>query len=143
MRATPIHPIVDAPALSLVQSRIVTDDVEKMAGFYSALVGISVTTNAYYVEVPTGSMSIGFSKPRFTEDHCHRAACSGPNAGRGETIFDFVGEDVDVEFGRIDALGVEWVLPPTTQPWGKRSMIFRDPEGHLVNVFSRHEQVAP
>jgi hypothetical protein len=26
---------------------------------------------------------------------------------------------------------------PRTQPWGNRSMIFRDPEGNLVNVFSR------
>jgi uncharacterized glyoxalase superfamily protein PhnB len=31
------------------------------------------------------------------------------------------------------------VLPPTTQPWGSRSMLFRDPQGHLINVFSRKE----
>jgi uncharacterized glyoxalase superfamily protein PhnB len=37
-------------------------------------------------------------------------------------------------------MGVEWVMPPKTQPWGSRAMIFRDPEGHLVNVFSRREQ---
>jgi hypothetical protein len=29
------------------------------------------------------------------------------------------------------------VLPPTTLPWGNRSMIFRDPAGNLINVFSR------
>jgi len=28
-------------------------------------------------------------------------------------------------------------MPPTTQPWGNRSMVFRDPGGNLVNVFSR------
>ena len=28
-------------------------------------------------------------------------------------------------------------MPPTTQPWGNRSMMFRDPAGNLVNVFSR------
>jgi len=28
-------------------------------------------------------------------------------------------------------------MPPTTQPWGNRSMVFRDPVGNLVNVFSR------
>jgi hypothetical protein len=32
---------------------------------------------------------------------------------------------------------VSWLLPPTTQPWGNRSMIFRDPARNLVNVFSR------
>ena len=44
---------------------------------------------------------------------------------------------MDAEYPRIAALGVEWVMPPTTQPWGNRSMIFRDPAGNLVNVFSR------
>jgi uncharacterized glyoxalase superfamily protein PhnB len=29
------------------------------------------------------------------------------------------------------------VMPPTTQPWGNRSMMFRDPAGNLVNVLSR------
>jgi hypothetical protein len=28
-------------------------------------------------------------------------------------------------------------MPPTTQPWGNRSMIFRDPAGNLINLFSR------
>jgi predicted enzyme related to lactoylglutathione lyase len=129
--------------MELVQSRIVTDDVEGMAEFYGALVGVPVTANEYYVEVPTGAMSIGFSKPRFTEDHRASGACpSAAMARGGEAILDFVVEDVDAEYERIDGLGVEWVLPPTTQPWGRRSMIFRDPEGHLVNVCSRHGEVA-
>ena len=52
-------------------------------------------------------------------------------------IFDFLVGDVDAEYPRIAALGVGLVLPPTTQPWGSRSMVFTDPEGNLVNVFSR------
>jgi uncharacterized glyoxalase superfamily protein PhnB len=51
-------------------------------------------------------------------------------------ILDFRVDDVDREFMRVDQLGVEWVLPPTTQPWDSRSMVFQDPEGNLVNVFS-------
>ena len=124
--------------MELVQSRIVTDDVEAIAGFYRALIGTSVALNEFYVEVPAGQVSVGFSKCRFTEDH--RAQCgSGPGVARGEVIFDFVVDDVDADFKRIDALGVEWVMAPTTQPWGRRSMLFRDPEGHLVNVISRKE----
>ena len=90
--------------MELVQSRIVTDDVELMANFYAALVGVSVVSNEYYVEVPTGAMSIGFSKPRFTEDHRNQAPnCAGEPARRGETILDFAVDDVDAEFERIDA----------------------------------------
>ncbi len=33
-------------------------------------------------------------------------------------------------------MGVSW-LPPTTQPWGSRAMIFTDLDGNLINVFSR------
>jgi catechol 2,3-dioxygenase-like lactoylglutathione lyase family enzyme len=132
--------------MELVQGRIVTEHVERMALFYARVVGASVAPNEYYVEVPTGSMSVGFSRPRFTEDHVVTAhstggpgsSCSAALGARpGETIFDFVADDVDAEYGRLDALGVDWVLLPTVQPWGKRSMIFRDPEGHLVSVFSR------
>jgi uncharacterized glyoxalase superfamily protein PhnB len=126
--------------MELVQSRIVTDDVQAMASFYAQLVGVAITLNDFYVEVPTGAMSVGFSKCRFTEDHSSTTSCTASlGAQAGETILDFVVDDVDAEYERIAALGVEWVLPPTTQPWGRRSMLFRDPEGHLINVLSRDE----
>jgi predicted enzyme related to lactoylglutathione lyase len=126
--------------MELVQSRIVTDDVERIAQFYAALVGTAVPLNEYYVEIPTGTASMGFSKRRFTEEQGPSAACTASLGARcGEVILDFVVDDVDAEYERIDRLGVEWVLPPTTQPWGKRSMLFRDPEGHLINLFSRKE----
>jgi predicted enzyme related to lactoylglutathione lyase len=120
--------------MRLVQSRIVTDDVEGLAMFYARLLGVSVTLNEYYVEVPAGLVTVGFSKRRFTEyadDDCTPAR-------RDEVILDFNVDDVDAEYERIAALcGVTIVTPPTTQPWGSRTMIFRDPGGNLVNVFSR------
>jgi uncharacterized glyoxalase superfamily protein PhnB len=126
--------------VELVQARIVTDDVERIAGFYSQLLARSVTLNEYYVEVPTGAMSVGFSKCRFTEELTPGTTCTATlGAKRGEVILDFVTDDVDAEYERISALGVEWVLAPTTQPWGKRSMLFRDPDGQLINVFSRKD----
>jgi uncharacterized glyoxalase superfamily protein PhnB len=129
--------------MELIQSRIVTDNVEPLASFYAVLVGRSVPLNEFYVEVPTAAMSVGFSKGRYTEEQCAAASCtSSLGAKPGEIILDFLVDDVDAEYERIDALGVDWVLPPTTQPWGSRSMIFRDPEGHLVNVFSRKEPPA-
>ncbi len=123
--------------MELVQSRIVTDDVEGLAAFYARLVGTSVTLNEYYVEVQAGAMSVGFSKHRFTEYREEQAACPGRLERRDEIILDFMVDDADAEYERIAALGVDWVMRPTTQPWGNRAMIFRDPEGNLVNVFSR------
>jgi len=125
--------------MELVQSRIVTDEVPRLAGFYARLLGAPVALNDYYVEVQAGPASVGFSRRRFTEyrDDDGRDPAGAGRQRRDEVILDFLVDDVDAEYGRITALGVEWVMPPTTQPWGNRSMIFRDPAGNLVNVFSR------
>jgi len=122
--------------MDLVQSRIVTDDVAPLAAFYARLVRVPVVLNDYYVEVPAGAMSVGFSRCRFTEYREDQAACPGCPQRRTEIILDFQAGDVDAEYQRIAALSVDWVTPPTTQPWGNRSMIFRDPAGNLVSVFS-------
>jgi predicted enzyme related to lactoylglutathione lyase len=117
--------------MDLVQSRIVTDDVPSLATFYGSLAGVNVVLNDYYLEIPT--LTMGFSQCRFSAF----TRCQGqPGLRGGEIVLDFSVADVDREFERISRLGVDWVHPPTDQPWGARAMLFRDPEGHPVNVFS-------
>ena len=135
--------------MELQQCRIVTNDVAGLAGFYARLLGVPTALNEYYVEIQAGPTAVGFSRRRFSEYRETDARASDAQAseagvpggrvpgGRDEIILDFVADDVDAEYPRIAALGVDWVMPPTTQPWGNRSMIFRDPAGNLVNVFSR------
>jgi uncharacterized glyoxalase superfamily protein PhnB len=121
--------------MELVQSRMITDDVAGLACFYAALVGVDVVVNDYYVEVPTPGQRVGLSRMRFSEleDGC------GPPRGvdAGSMILDFATDDLDAQYRRIDGLGVSWVMVPTRQPWGRRSMMLRDPDGHLVNVFEK------
>jgi Glyoxalase-like domain len=125
--------------MELVQARIVTDDVQGLATFYARLTRTPVVLNDYYVEVPAGPASVGFSRCRFTEYREDQAPQPGRTERRDQVILDFQVDNVDAEYERIAALDVDWVMPPTTQPWGNRSMIFRDPGGNLVNVFSRGE----
>jgi predicted enzyme related to lactoylglutathione lyase len=122
--------------MELIQSRIVTDDVQRLAAFYARLVQAEVVLNNYYVEVPTGAMSVGFSRHHFTECRACQTACSGCPQHRAEIILGFQAGDVDAQYQRIAGLGVDWVLPPTTHPWGNRGMIIRDGEENLINVFS-------
>jgi predicted enzyme related to lactoylglutathione lyase len=124
--------------MELVQSRFVTEDVGRLARFYATLVGTDVVINDYYVEVPTLAQRVGVSRVRFSELTDPRC---GPPAGVrcGEVILDFAVDDIDAEFARVDGLGVQWVMRPTLQPWGRRAMTFRDPESHLINVYSRKE----
>jgi predicted enzyme related to lactoylglutathione lyase len=125
------------PRVELAQVRFVSRAIEPIAAFYAALLGVSVPLNEHYLEIPAGPASVGFSRVGFTEDRGPHGSCpAGLGAREKETILDFSADDVDVEYARIAALGVSWVMPPTTQPWGRRSMLFRDPDGHLINVSS-------
>jgi predicted enzyme related to lactoylglutathione lyase len=127
----------DRPRVSLAQVRFVSTAIEPIAAFYAGLLSIPVPLNEHYLEVPAGLASLGFSKAGFTEDRGPHTACPpGLAAQEGEIILDFTADDVDAEYSRIDALGVGWVMRPTNQPWGRRSMLFRDPNGQLINVSS-------
>jgi uncharacterized glyoxalase superfamily protein PhnB len=122
--------------LELVQSRFVTNDVAGMARFYAGLLEADVVVNDFYVEVPTPAQRVGLSRMRFSD--FEQGACGPPDGvALGAVILDFAADDLDGESARIDALGVEWLMVPTLQPWGRRSMMLRDPEGHLVSVFEK------
>jgi uncharacterized glyoxalase superfamily protein PhnB len=63
-----------------------------------------------------------------------------PQPGAGAIMLEFEVDDVDTEFARLKAvsrLSIESIIPPTTMPWGNRSIYFRDPDGDLVNLFIR------
>jgi uncharacterized glyoxalase superfamily protein PhnB len=52
-------------------------------------------------------------------------------------IIEFRVEDVDAGFRRLaDAIDDSLVQAPTTMPWGNRSLLFRDPDGNLINFFT-------
>jgi uncharacterized glyoxalase superfamily protein PhnB len=51
-------------------------------------------------------------------------------------ILDFEVADVDAEYARLKPLVADWVMPPTDMPWGNRVILFRDPDGNLINMFA-------
>jgi hypothetical protein len=60
--------------MDLLQSRIVTDDVERLTASCARRVRVWVALNGYYVQVPTAAASAGFSRRRFTEYRQDQAA---------------------------------------------------------------------
>jgi len=56
-------------------------------------------------------------------------------ASNRSAILEFEVDDVDPV--RAVLADVELVMPPTVMPWGNRAMLLRDPDGNLVNVYSR------
>lgn len=52
-------------------------------------------------------------------------------------ILEFQVPDVEGEHERLStALDPDLVQAPTTMPWGNRSLLFRDPDGSLVNLYT-------
>lgn len=58
-------------------------------------------------------------------------------AANQSAVLELEVEDVDVVFERMNACGTTIVMPTTLMPWGNRSLLLRDPDGNLVNIFSR------
>lgn len=61
-----------------------------------------------------------------------------PERMRGQaaagTLLAFLVDDVDAEARRLEAAGVEVLLPPVSEPWGQRRVQVAGPEGVVVEV---------
>ena len=58
---------------------------------------------------------------------------STQGAGYGSFTIGFNVQNVDAEYERLKSLDVEFVMLPTTHPWGWRSFFFRDPDRNIVS----------
>ena len=117
--------------MNLVSLRIITDDVARLAEFYEHVTGATAARQGdVFAEVRTasGTLAIGST------------VTVGPGAARAgdnhSIIIEFLVEDVDAEFARLREVVTDVVQEPTTMPWGNRSLLFRDPDGNLVNLFT-------
>ncbi|HME48379.1 VOC family protein [Mycobacterium sp.] len=120
--------------MKFVSTRIITADVKRLVDFYEMVTEVSaVWGNELFAEIPTliGMLAIGSDKtvPLFGEGSAEPAA-------NRSAIVEFLVDDVDTEYERLRECLVEVVTEPTTMPWGNRALLFRDPDGNLVNLFT-------
>ena len=113
--------------------RIITDDLERLISFYELVTGVPAERPApVFAELvlPGATLAIGHSDtvPLFGTDVAHAA-------DNHTAIVEFQVEDLDAEYARLRPLVETWVQEPTTLPWGNRSMLIRDPDGNLVNLY--------
>jgi len=120
--------------MKFVSTRIITADVKRLVDFYEKVTeAAAVWGNELFAEIPTpvGTLAIGSNKtvPLF-------GAGSAEPAANRSAIVEFLVDDVDAEHERLRAYVGEVVTAPTTMPWGNRALLFRDPDGNLVNLFT-------
>lgn len=121
--------------MTFTSIRIITDDIDRLTGFYEAVTETVATRPApVFAEFRTAAGTLAIALPATVAMLGDRA----PRPGRNDSvIIEFEVADVDAEFARLQDTLEDVVLEPTTMPWGNRSTLFRDPDGNLVNLFSR------
>ena len=122
--------------MDFVSIRIITDDVARLVEFYEHATEVRAawaTDDFAELATPHATLAIGSTRtvPLF-------APGSARPAENRSVITEFLVDDVDDVYQRLRAAGfvTDFVTEPTTMPWGNRSLLFRDPDGNLVNFFT-------
>ncbi|MFL9884034.1 VOC family protein [Paraburkholderia agricolaris] len=115
--------------------RVVTQHIEGLVEFYQKLSGFEAARPADgFAEIQFEGAVLAISSEHLVKLFNAGAATAAANRS---AILEFEVEDVDAVFERMNALGTDIVMPATLMPWGNRSLLLRDPDGNLVNLFSR------
>jgi catechol 2,3-dioxygenase-like lactoylglutathione lyase family enzyme len=121
--------------MNFVSVRIITADLKRLARFYEQITGIALkmyTEDFGELGTPACTLALGSTRTLalFDGDVARPAA-------NHTAIIEFRVGDVDAEYLKLSGLiGDSIVQKPTTMPWGNRSLLFRDPDGNLVNFFT-------
>jgi predicted enzyme related to lactoylglutathione lyase len=120
--------------MKLNSLRIITADLKPLVQFFEQVTGLSAqwyTEDFAEIITHTAILAIGSTKTMslFGEGLVTPAS-------NNSVIIEFLVANVDGEFERIKEFISDILQVPTTMPWGNRSLLFRDPDGNLINFFT-------
>jgi len=119
---------------SLVKTCLITGDVKRLVEFYELILEQKAKwSGADYAEFSSDAGVLAIFSAEAQEKYIPRSAETARNRS---VILEFRVDDVDQEYRRLKSLVKIWVKPPSTQPWGTRSIYFRDPDGNLVDFYT-------
>ncbi|MHB1318865.1 MAG: VOC family protein [Anaerolineae bacterium] len=113
---------------------LITAHVPRLTAFYRSVLEIEPEGGDVHAAFATPGGELAIYSIDGTEAMAPGAT---EGMGTGGLTLGFQVEDVDAEYARLLALGVPIVKPPATYPWGARSVWFRDPDGNLVDYYTR------
>ena len=121
-------------APKLMHACLITNNVNQLVEFYELILMLKAQKSGEdYAEFRTTVGVLALFSATAQEKYIPGSA----NAAKNESvILEFEVSDVDKEYARLQRLVKTWVKPPTTQPWGTRSIYFRDPDGNLVDFYA-------
>ena len=120
--------------MNFVSVRLITDDIKRLVPFYEAVTGLAATWYTEdFAELTTSACTLAIGSKRTMD--LFGAGAARP-ADNHTAIIEFRVDDVDREYEKLKGIVGDFVQQPTTMPWGNRSLLFRDPDGSLINFFA-------
>jgi catechol 2,3-dioxygenase-like lactoylglutathione lyase family enzyme len=120
--------------MEFISIRIITGDIKRLVGFYERATGVpAIWSTDDFAELSTEHATLAIGSTRTVPLFAPGAAWAAHNRS---VIIEFLVDDVDRVHEDLASLIDDFVQPPTTMPWGNRSLLFRDPDGNLVNFFT-------
>ncbi len=119
---------------ALVNTCLFTNNVSRLVDFYEPVLGVKAKRpDKTYAEFSTGVGVLAIFSLEAQEKYIPGSTAGAKN---GSMVLEFRVANVDTEYRRLQRFVKIWVKPPTTQPWGSRSVYFRDPDGNLVDFYT-------
>jgi uncharacterized glyoxalase superfamily protein PhnB len=120
---------------ALVNTCLITKNVRELVKFYATILKRDAQMSGEdYAEFHTGVGVLAIFSAEAQDRYIPGSATAANNKS---VVLEFRVADVDAEYRRLQDVVKVWVKPPTTQPWGTRSIYFRDPDGNLIDFYSR------
>lgn len=122
--------------MNFTSVRLITADFEPLVSFYEQLFGQPLTRLApVFAELRTAGATLVIGHTSTLAPFGGEQVATA--AANRSVILEFRVADVDATYQRLaDVLRGALVQVPTTMPWGNRSLLCRDPDGNLVNLFT-------
>jgi lactoylglutathione lyase len=108
-------------------------DLSGCAAFYRDTLGFTVKHNDAN-SVWFGDQQILLLEQSAAAQLVGQDALSSQTEGCRRVLICAEVEDVDAAYAALEAQGVAFLKPPTSQPWGLRTAHFADPEGNLWEI---------
>jgi lactoylglutathione lyase len=126
------------PIRSIDYTVIFARQMSKMREFYATTMGFPLhrKLSPKWVEYRVGSNILALAEPgmRFNDPLPPVGVMSL------QLAFRVAPQEVDVCAATLEERGVAIVSPPTDQPFGHRTLFFRDPDGNVLEIYA---EIAP
>ena len=120
--------------MNLTSLRIITNDIKRLVQFFEKATGLTAQWyTGDFAEIVTSRSTLAIGSVRTMSLFGDGIAQPASNKS---VIIEFRVDNVDDEYNRIKELTGDIIQAPTTMPWGNRSLLFRDPDGNLINFFA-------